>query len=100
MSAAQLARARELASQTTTRVMVSCVCVLLLIVGCGCQLVVAGYVVFGDPQGPLWIGFFAPIGFAFFLAAMMLAWPVAWLASSWWLALLGLAAFGLSSDFV
>lgn len=32
------------------------------------QLIVVGWLVFGDSQGPLWVGFFAPLGFCLYLA--------------------------------
>jgi hypothetical protein len=31
------------------------------------QLIVVGWLIFGDPQGPLWVGFFAPLGFVGYL---------------------------------
>ena len=42
-------------------------------IGSLCQLVVVDWLVFGSPDGPMWVGFFAPLGFLLYVVGCGLA---------------------------
>ncbi|XAM00003.1 hypothetical protein OT109_01180 [Phycisphaeraceae bacterium D3-23] len=38
------------------------------LIGSLCQLAVVDWLIFGSPDGPLWVGFFAPLGLLLYVA--------------------------------